>query len=433
MQSFWSNTIEVSLAVHARNKDKIKKWTDLSGKRVFTGPLPFDVRAHLERAMAALDIKFSYVQIDLAAAGIAARVGRHRRHEHLYRRRKGAASVVGRGLARRRLGCAQSEPGRDRELKTKNFSVVEVSPDVFKRNVHVAKVIELPFYYGFHVGLDVSGGRRLPDAADHRGERRRARQVRSDVLADRQDMAGFQKRGVELSADLVPIHPGLARYMREKGVWDTSGIPRSPRCRSPSLPSPAIEQGQRTLDPCPHAATQPSIAGSSAHLARNGGRMTDTSAAVAHHPRLHLLCSRDFLLPLSVRLFLDQRGRSDAAGDDAGPGHLRAVQLNALRANELYPRLPPIANYAIAAVYVACALAVAVYMNMEYYELGTSRAGSWDPSDLFMGGSWRRWSWNIAQAPYAAVRSQHRAHPVCGLRLARARHVPSCGAELERS
>ena len=25
-------------------------------------------------------------------------------------------------------------------------------------------------------------------------------------------------------------------------------------------------------------------------------------------------------------------------------------------------------------------------MNMEYYELGTSRAGAWEPSDLFMGG-----------------------------------------------
>ena len=60
--------------------------------------------------------------------------------------------------------------------------------------------------------------------------------------------------------------------------------------------------------------------------------------------------------------------------------------LNALRANELYPRLPPLANYAIAAVYIACALAVSAYMNMEYYELGTSRAGAWDPSDLVMGG-----------------------------------------------
>jgi TRAP transporter 4TM/12TM fusion protein len=60
--------------------------------------------------------------------------------------------------------------------------------------------------------------------------------------------------------------------------------------------------------------------------------------------------------------------------------------LNALRADDLYPRLPSIANYAIAAVYIGCALAVLVYMNTEYYELGTSRAGAWDPSDLFMGG-----------------------------------------------
>ena len=33
-----------------------------------------------------------------------------------------------------------------------------------------------------------------------------------------------------------------------------------------------------------------------------------------------------FLLPLPVLLFLDQRGRADAAGDDAGSGHLRAVR-----------------------------------------------------------------------------------------------------------
>jgi len=59
--------------------------------------------------------------------------------------------------------------------------------------------------------------------------------------------------------------------------------------------------------------------------------------------------------------------------------------LSSLRANELYPRLPAVANYGIAAVYIGCALAVSVYMNLEYYELGTSRAGSWDPSDLFMG------------------------------------------------
>ncbi len=60
--------------------------------------------------------------------------------------------------------------------------------------------------------------------------------------------------------------------------------------------------------------------------------------------------------------------------------------LNSLRENDLYPGLPPIANYAIAAVYCACSLAVAYYMHTEYYALGTERAGDWNSTDLFMGG-----------------------------------------------
>ncbi len=58
----------------------------------------------------------------------------------------------------------------------------------------------------------------------------------------------------------------------------------------------------------------------------------------------------------------------------------------ALRENDLYPGLPPVANYAIAAVYIGCALAVAYYMHTEYYALGTERAGDWNSTDLFMGG-----------------------------------------------
>src|SRR5262245_23942375 len=60
--------------------------------------------------------------------------------------------------------------------------------------------------------------------------------------------------------------------------------------------------------------------------------------------------------------------------------------LNSLRADELYPGLPPIANYALATVYVGCAVAVSLYLNAVYYELGTAPPGPWDPSDLFMGG-----------------------------------------------
>ena len=221
MQSFWSNTIEVGLAVHSRNKDKIKKWTDLNGKRVFTGPLPFDVRIHLERAMTALDIKFTYVQIDLAAAGSQLESGAIDAMI-IY---TGAENAPPPWIAEASLAAdwaaLNPSPEELAVLKNKSLPIVEVSPAAFKRNVHVAKVIELPFYYGFHVGLEMPADdvyKLLKIVEAHAAELAKSDPTFSQIAGD---MAGFQKRGVESSADLVPIHPGLARYMREKGVWDS--------------------------------------------------------------------------------------------------------------------------------------------------------------------------------------------------------------------
>jgi TRAP transporter TAXI family solute receptor len=220
MQSFWSNTIEVSLAVHARNKDKIKKWGDLAGKRVFTGPLPFDVRAHIERALAALGVKFTYVQVDLATVGSKLESGAIDAML-IY---TGSESAPPPWLAEASLATdwAALNLSADElaELKKKGLSYVEVSPSVFKRNVHVDKVIELPFYYGFDVGNNVPADdvyRMLTVIEKYKDELAKVDPTFAQIA---KDMKGFQKRGVESSLDLVPIHPGLARWMREKGVWD---------------------------------------------------------------------------------------------------------------------------------------------------------------------------------------------------------------------
>src|SRR5262249_56235761 len=45
--------------------------------------------------------------------------------------------------------------------------------------------------------------------------------------------------------------------------------------------------------------------------------------------------------------------------------------LIALRDDDLYPGLPPAANYAIPAVYIACALLLASYMHTQYSHLAT--------------------------------------------------------------
>ena len=49
--------------------------------------------------------------------------------------------------------------------------------------------------------------------------------------------------------------------------------------------------------------------------------------------------------------------------------------LQSLRDNELYPKLPRAANYAIAAAYCLFSLYCAYYMNTNYIALGTERIG----------------------------------------------------------
>jgi uncharacterized protein len=221
IQSFWSNTIEVSLAVQVRNKDKIKTWHDLAGKRVFTGPLPFDVRAQIERALHALGVKFNYVQVDLSTVGSQLESGAIDAML-IY---TGSESSPPPWLAEASLATdwAALNLSADEiaELKSKGFSVVEVSPKAFNRDVHVDKVIELPFFYGFDVGLDVPTEdvyKMLNIVDQHAAELAKVDPTFTQIA---KDMKGFQKRGVESSWDLVPIHPGLAKWMREQGVWDS--------------------------------------------------------------------------------------------------------------------------------------------------------------------------------------------------------------------
>jgi TRAP transporter 4TM/12TM fusion protein len=60
--------------------------------------------------------------------------------------------------------------------------------------------------------------------------------------------------------------------------------------------------------------------------------------------------------------------------------------LDALRSNDLYPKLSRPLNYLIAAVYCALAAVIAVYMKVEFEMIGTVRAGFWNVPDMLFGG-----------------------------------------------
>jgi TRAP-type uncharacterized transport system substrate-binding protein len=220
VQSFWAFTVEVGTAVHSRDKDKFKGWKDLAGKPVFTGPLPWDVRAHLERAYGALGIKHNYRQVDLAAAGSLLQGGGIEGFIIYTNGEATTAPWITEASLAADWAALNPSPDEIARLKKAGFAVTEVDPSAFKRDVHAKKVTLLPFYYGFHVGLEV------PEDDMLQMLRVIEKNVADLAKADpgysqlAKDMPRMQKLGVESSADLVPIHPGLAKYMREKGVWE---------------------------------------------------------------------------------------------------------------------------------------------------------------------------------------------------------------------
>ena len=220
VQSFWTFTVEVGTAVHSRDKAKFKTWADLNGKPIFTGPLPWDVRAHLERAYKTLGVKHEYRQVDLAAAGSLLQSGRI--EGFIIYTNAEASSPPWITEASLAADWAALNPSADEvaKLKKAGFMVTEVKPAAFKRDVHADKVVLLPFYYGFHVGLEVPENDMYQMLKVIEKNAAALAKVDASFAQIAKDMPGMQKLGVNSSADLVPIHPGLAKYMREKGVWD---------------------------------------------------------------------------------------------------------------------------------------------------------------------------------------------------------------------
>ena len=222
VQSMWVFTTDMGMAVHVRDKDKYKSWHDLAGKALFTGMPPWDTRAQIERIFETLGIKYNYRQVDLSAAGSLLQSGRIDGFG-LYTNGEATVSPwIAEASLATDWAVVNPSAAEIAKLKEAGISVIELKPAIFNRDIHADKAVLMPFYYGFHVGPEIPADdvyQMLKVV-----EKRAAELAKSDKAFAQiaQDMVGFQRRGIQASVKLVPIHPGLAKYMREKGAWDAS-------------------------------------------------------------------------------------------------------------------------------------------------------------------------------------------------------------------
>ena len=97
---------------------------------------------------------------------------------------------------------------------------MQVSNDVFDADIGVDQATFVPFFYGFHLGMNV------PEEDVYNILTTIEENVDALVEADpglaqlKEDMVGLQVRGIEAAGGTVPIHPGLARFLKERDAWN---------------------------------------------------------------------------------------------------------------------------------------------------------------------------------------------------------------------
>jgi TRAP transporter TAXI family solute receptor len=222
VQSMWLYTLDVGLAIKASNADKIKSWSDLTGKQVFTGPLPFDTRLHLENALAALGVKHVYKQVDLSTAGSQLSAGSIEGMLVYYT--GGVVPAPWLSEASLAVDWAGLNPSAAElaKLKEKGFALEDAdAKKISKNDIHVSKLTLLPFYWGFDIGLNMPADDvyKMLTIVDKKADELAKLDGDFEQIAHGQ-FAAFQKKALDQTWNLVPIHPGLAKFLKEKGQWD---------------------------------------------------------------------------------------------------------------------------------------------------------------------------------------------------------------------
>ncbi len=221
VQSFWLYTVEMGIGIHARDRERFGSWADLTDARVYTGPRPWDTRALLERTFEVLGVEHDYLEVDLKTAGAVLESGRIEAFGVYTTAEATTAPWLAESSLQTDWALLNPSPDEVRQLEDAGFAPVRIEPEIFgKRNTYVDEAILVPHFYGAHLGMDVP--------ADDVYDILLIIEANADALVQADpafamvavDMAEVQRRGVQSAHSYVPIHPGLARYMRERGVWD---------------------------------------------------------------------------------------------------------------------------------------------------------------------------------------------------------------------
>jgi TRAP-type uncharacterized transport system substrate-binding protein len=222
-QSIWFYTVEFFILIPKKDADKYKCWKDLNGKNVylyFTGSGPYLSGLLMLRSAGVsvnpLEVSLGAVADALDRGTVVATIA------WTVAGGQTTASWIRDLELRIDLEALRPCPDEIEKLKEAGLALMEVDlSKVFSRNKHIGVVPAVPSFYGWHAAIDI------PEDVVYRMLVALEKVAKDYVKVERgfsqiaADMAGFQVEAVKSCiAYGIPVHPGLAKYLKEKGLWN---------------------------------------------------------------------------------------------------------------------------------------------------------------------------------------------------------------------
>jgi TRAP-type uncharacterized transport system substrate-binding protein len=221
VQSLWSYTMETHILTLPKNKDKYRTWQDLDGKKIYMTKAGYMNHINIFRAMKDIcGLKIKHVEVDASKVADALRAGTIDATAAYTTALVSLASWIKVLDVSSPLQGVNPTPAQIKKLIAAGFTPAKIDiKKAYTKSLGVDELYGVPFYFGYHHGLSFPAEgvykalKVFEDAAPT--------MVKLDAgfgpLA--KDFAGFQVKGIQ-SIPEMPVHPGLARYLKEKGLWD---------------------------------------------------------------------------------------------------------------------------------------------------------------------------------------------------------------------
>ena len=220
LQTLWVYSMEVGLAVPANRAEQHPDWQSFQDQTLFTGPAAWDVRAQLDRTLSGLDIGYRYREVDLGlAASNLARGSLDGMIVYTAGERQPPAWLQEAQMATELHVVNPSEAERS-ALQAAGVNLVELPASLFRAGSEQRSIWLSPFLYGFHLGPEVSAEavyQMLSLIEQHASALAQSDPVFNQLA---EDMVGLQRRGIESTGSSGAIHPGLARFLKQRNAWE---------------------------------------------------------------------------------------------------------------------------------------------------------------------------------------------------------------------